>query len=567
MHHRLDGELMPMLNCPECDQSISSSATVCPHCGYPLSDKLSNDEKVAAAVLKRLTAGENIHHLIALVEDESTSPRLLDLASRVGDLDIARRLARNANTPQTVLERLAYLDDKELLVSIAKNPNTSPETLERMFQRIKKAHTNPATGYYRPPQSGRLDETFIRLRALKVAIALNSNTPDEILSWLSDDYDYVVSAAVFGNSKLPKRFFTDYMSNSIVNAGPCGLLNPLIPYRDLSRQFGATSGPSWQVAKNSRMYGFGSERFDSQDKYAYHYIMAMQGAGFPRLPKESIEAIESIGVGFPKEIVLNPAVTLDILNQVFDESTANEVWAARDPKTPAIVVGDLYRNGYGMVRVSAAANPNLPKEVFAERFGRVQEDEPEAPDNDCGPSPDELDYSGWEYHSDWVEYGIGADVNYWDDAAMDELQPMIDADKAARAEIEDAIAVAEYERSEEEQYQTFLENYAFATNPSTPAYALHALAQFGGDIARAVASNPSAPQRLLETLLNDECWDAVIMNPSCSTELLESMDNEDEGVQTPVTPVIPTDLTVAQSSEPVTSPPIPSNPLDDEIPF
>ena len=559
---------MPMLNCPECDQLISFSADACPHCGYPLSEKLSTDEVVAAAVIKRCATDENIHNLIALVEDESTSPSLLELAARISDLGIARRLARNQGAPSSVLEHLSYLDDKELLVSIAKNPHTSPETLARMFQRVKKAHTDPATGYYRRLQPGRLDKTYIKLRALKVALAQNPNTPNEVLSQLADDYDYIVCAAVFGNSKLPRRFFTDYMSHSIDNAGPLGLLNPRIPYRDLSRQFDGSSGPSRQVAKNSRLYGFGSERFDSQDKYAYRYIRAVQGAGSPKLPKESIEAIESIGVGFPEEIVLNPAVTLDVLLQTFNESLANEVWTARNPKTPKVVVENLYRRGYGMVRVAAAANPNLPESIFAERFSRRQDDSRSHSDDDYTPSPDELDYSGWEHHSDWVEYGIGADVDYWDDAAMDELRPLIDADKAARAELEDAIAVAEYERSEEDQYQAFLEDYAFATNPPAPAYALRALARCGGDIARVVASNPSAPQSLLRSLLNDECWDAVVMNPSCSIAILESIDDDTEETEAPVTPAVPvTPTEIATTAEPVMPPPIPSSSIDDEIPF
>ena len=45
----------------------------------------------------------------------------------------------------------------------------------------------------------------------------------------------------------------------------------------------------------------------------------------------------------------------------------------------------------------------------------------------------------------------------------------------------------------------------------------------------AVASNPGAPQDLLERLFeDDDCWDAVIMNPAASFDLLEGLGKVDE---------------------------------------
>lgn len=33
---------MPLISCPECNQQVSTSADVCPHCGYPLKKETSN---------------------------------------------------------------------------------------------------------------------------------------------------------------------------------------------------------------------------------------------------------------------------------------------------------------------------------------------------------------------------------------------------------------------------------------------------------------------------------------------------------------------------------------------
>ncbi|MEE1315341.1 MAG: zinc ribbon domain-containing protein [Faecalimonas sp.] len=33
---------MSMINCPECNKEISDKALVCPNCGYPLSNNISN---------------------------------------------------------------------------------------------------------------------------------------------------------------------------------------------------------------------------------------------------------------------------------------------------------------------------------------------------------------------------------------------------------------------------------------------------------------------------------------------------------------------------------------------
>lgn len=36
---------MALINCPECNKQISDKAYACPHCGYPISIKNSNDDK------------------------------------------------------------------------------------------------------------------------------------------------------------------------------------------------------------------------------------------------------------------------------------------------------------------------------------------------------------------------------------------------------------------------------------------------------------------------------------------------------------------------------------------
>ena len=45
---------MAMINCPECNKEISNKAFVCPDCGYPLSNNISN----ADFSIKKKTPGK-----------------------------------------------------------------------------------------------------------------------------------------------------------------------------------------------------------------------------------------------------------------------------------------------------------------------------------------------------------------------------------------------------------------------------------------------------------------------------------------------------------------------------
>lgn len=40
---------MALINCPECDKSVSSAAHACPHCGFPVAEKLGADSAAPVA--------------------------------------------------------------------------------------------------------------------------------------------------------------------------------------------------------------------------------------------------------------------------------------------------------------------------------------------------------------------------------------------------------------------------------------------------------------------------------------------------------------------------------------
>ena len=528
----MGGGHVSMFNCPECGEWISAAAITCPYCGFPIKEKPVSDTWLTA-IAQNLRDDENAESILALASDEQTNPHLLESIARVSDLRLARRLAQNPSTPSSVLERFVYLDDKELLFMLAKNPHTPSQALIRLYERIDAPADENLRGFAGELRCRPTCGTKAGLRAIKVAIALNKNTPAAILSELAYDEDRFVRAATFGNNKLPSGFLAGNTGRQRWTVGPSGLLNPLIPYKDLVSMRENLVGWFWQVEKNPRMYRW--KKGESHGDIVDRYVEAVQGAGFPRLPQESIEAIEDAGVGIPKTIVLNPAVTLDILTKAYGKTHTEAIWTARDPKTPAVVVKTLYRNSCGMVRIAAAANPNLPEEIFAERFGEA-----------CGGFPvtsqdylddyddypydllyDEANYSGWGWHFDWGQYWVGVNDTYRDDEMTEELRLLTDADLDAWAGDWYIDEMAEEERVEEELYWTFLENLAFASNPSTPAYALRFLSQCSDDVARVVASNPSAPEDLLRELSHtDACWDAVIMNPSCSIAVLESLEED-----------------------------------------
>ena len=61
---------MALINCPECNKSVSNYATTCPHCGYPLQEQFTEPREEMSdycIVLKR--AGGNYKGVFELIQN------------------------------------------------------------------------------------------------------------------------------------------------------------------------------------------------------------------------------------------------------------------------------------------------------------------------------------------------------------------------------------------------------------------------------------------------------------------------------------------------------------------
>ncbi len=111
----------------------------------------------------------------------------VDTAGFTSDTRILRRLAKSpywrvlqavASNPATPTDILADLAEysEAVVAAVAANPNTSVETLDKIA-RSKQFYASE----------------------VKLSLAMNPNTPQEILHRLEDDYDRDVRAKAFAN--------------------------------------------------------------------------------------------------------------------------------------------------------------------------------------------------------------------------------------------------------------------------------------------------------------------------------------------------------------------------------
>ena len=224
---------MSMVFCPECTERVSAAAAVCPHCGFPLAEGVAKSPVMANRAMALLTSKGIAQSQRDLAADELANPSLLEALAHVCDVEVARVLAQNPSTPISVLDKLAQVDDEELLFYVARNDHAEAETLAGIFSKITPQET--ASNCAQVPAVSEADDT--EHRAVKVALALNRNTPENVLNVLYEDDRDCASAAVFGNGNLPKRSFYDNVDGTIDWIGPCGMLNPLIPRSDFMLRF------------------------------------------------------------------------------------------------------------------------------------------------------------------------------------------------------------------------------------------------------------------------------------------------------------------------------------------
>ena len=117
----MKGYLMSLIECPGCNHEISTKATQCPNCGYPIDEEMQ--------FLGEYNPINILHDLIYF-----------------GNNYIREKISENPYAPQEILKELIntslrYDNETEkvsLLTKIAENPNHSEESLQFLMNSIKK---------------------------------------------------------------------------------------------------------------------------------------------------------------------------------------------------------------------------------------------------------------------------------------------------------------------------------------------------------------------------------------------------------------------------------------------
>lgn len=94
---------MALINCPECNKSVSNYATTCPHCGYPLQEQFTEPREEMSdycIVLKR--AGGNYKGVFELIQN-------------INHINLLQTVELTQKLPAEIISNLTKQDADELL--------------------------------------------------------------------------------------------------------------------------------------------------------------------------------------------------------------------------------------------------------------------------------------------------------------------------------------------------------------------------------------------------------------------------------------------------------------------
>lgn len=172
---------MALINCPECNNQVSSYAEACPKCGYPI----GKDKTPADAAIREKAKSWSTSERLEVASDPSTPPYILEeMLEDNNSSEVREALAANPSLSPSAMESIMNCGTRSMLEALASNHGASSDVLDCLSRQFDI----DAFG---------LDH----YRDLRCNVASNPSTPLNVLMRLARDNDeYVQHRAVRNES-------------------------------------------------------------------------------------------------------------------------------------------------------------------------------------------------------------------------------------------------------------------------------------------------------------------------------------------------------------------------------
>ena len=281
---------------------------------------------------------------INLVENDNTSPEMIEELVEDEDADVRYAAAENPNIPTEVLMRLAEDEDRYMRSAVSRNPRIPAEVLKKL------AVDEDGEVRYEVARNSSNPVEFLRKLAenkdeyVRRGVAYNSNTPAEVFMKLAEDEDRYVRFAVASNPNTPIEALRKLAENKeeYVRKG---------------------------VAYNSNTPAEILMRLAEDEEIEVRYSVVSN----PRTPAEILSKLaedEDWHVRFA--VARHPSTPVEILSKLAEDKNERvRCGVAKNPRTPTEVLMRLAEDENASVRYEVARNPRTP----AEALRKLAEDE------------------------------------------------------------------------------------------------------------------------------------------------------------------------------------------------
>ena len=281
---------------------------------------------------------------INLVENDNTSPEMIEELAEDEDADVRYAAAENPNIPTEVLMRLAEDEDRYMRSAVSRNPRIPAEVLKKLAvdedgevrYEAARNSSNPVEALRKLAEN---KDEYVRR-----GVAYNSNTPAEVFMKLAEDEDRYVRFAVASNPNTPIE-----------------ALRKLAENKDEYVRKG--------VAYNSNTPAEILMRLAEDEEIEVRYSVVSN----PRTPAEILSKLaedEDWHVRFA--VARHPSTPVEILSKLAEDKNERvRCGVAKNPRTPTEVLMRLAEDENASARYEVANNPRTP----AEALRKLAEDE------------------------------------------------------------------------------------------------------------------------------------------------------------------------------------------------
>lgn len=302
---------------------------------------------------------------------------LAESADEHSGMSIRRAVAKNPNTPVTLLEKLAMDKEEEVRFQVANNPATPSTLLDRLAEDgdrnvrgVVAKNTNTHVATLKMLSEDANDE-------VRRALALNPNTPAEVLEKLA------------GEKNLWRNIWSriEIMENPNISSSVFEQLIKNIGERDYDivnrrcaraaaregwlRKIAGSSEPYYrQVASENRNTPVVTlEKLAGDDDSEVRRNIAYN----PNTPASALEKLAGdINMEIRWRVAKNPNTPVWILEKLAGDKDRVVRWSvAENPNTPASVLEKLAGDDNSTVRSDVAGNPNTPSLILEMLAGDI----------------------------------------------------------------------------------------------------------------------------------------------------------------------------------------------------